>query len=508
MRTQLLGGLTTLLAGAAFLCGPGAARAQYQPAPGAGGYPQGYGVPAQAAGFWRGGSGYGYSPYPQGYGYNPYYANPYSFTSAAPKAADGYPQGSSGFAAHVEGPGPYVPVMPMVPVALGHEELPGDDGGAAADQDKGHGRTAGCSKDCFWFSAGYEMAWFRPWRLTTPLLTQGSQADAHPGALGQPGTTILFGDQADFGRSDGVRLGLGASLDGGEHLYVELLGFYVFPNHVHVVASSDATGAPIITRPFFNAVEGTERAFFTSNPGVASGTSFIDARSDLLGAELNTRLACRPSDCLRFDLLAGFRFLRLHESLTIRDSLQALEPGVFTFLRNPVDAGDVITDVDSFKTVNHFYGAQLGAQATWEGKWLFASAFGKAALGVTDQEIDINGSSALFTPAQAFVAGGGILALPSNIGQHSRSVLGFVPEGGFTVGVKVTPHVRLTAGYSFLWWNAVVRPGAQIDRVVNPTMVPTDNSFGTLTGPARPAFRFADETFWIHTLTLGLDLHF
>jgi hypothetical protein len=351
------------------------------------------------------------------------------------------------------------------------------------------------------------MAWVRPWNNPT-LLTLGSPNDVHPGALGQPGTVPLFGDTADFGRADGVRLGVGASLDGGEHLFVELNGFYLFPNHVNVVASSDATGAPIITRPFFNAVEGTERAFFTSNPSVASGTTSIDARTELLGAELNARLACRPSDCVRFDLLAGFRFLRLNESLTIRDQLQALAPGVFTFLRDPVDAGNIITDVDSFKTVNHFYGFQVGAQAAWEGKWLFASAFTKAALGVTDQQVDINGASALFTPGQAFVAGGGILALPSNIGNYNRQVFGFIPEGGFTLGVKVTPCLRLTCGYSFLWWNAVVRPGAQIDRAINPTMVPTDNSFGTLAGPLRPAFHFNDESFWVHTLTFGVDLHF
>jgi hypothetical protein len=499
MRTQLLKGLTLLLAGAAGLCGSGAARAQYP------------------AGYWQPGYARGYNPYASwGYGYSPYSYNPYAYqytatapgaaagAKAAPGAADAYPQGSSGYAAQADGPGFFQPVLPMLPI--GPDGAPTDDG--HADKGHGHGKEGCPTKDCFWFTAGYDNGWFRPMHISTPLLTLGSPADLHPGALGQPGTVVLFGEQPDFRRADGVHLGVGASLDGGEHLFVELDARYFFPEHAKLTEASDAAGNPIITRPFFNVLTGEERAFFTSNPGVAAGSTDIDARSELLGVELNARYAARPSDNFRFDLLGGFRFLRLNESLTIRDSLQPLGSGVFQFEGNAVDVGDIITDVDSFKTVNHFYGLQLGGQATWEGKWLVVSAFGKAALGVTDQEVDINGASALFTPAGAFVAGGGVLALPSNIGQHTRTFLGFVPEGGVTVGVKVTPHLRLTAGYSFLWWNSVVRPGAQIDRVVNPALVPTDNSFGSLTGPARPAFTFHSEEYWIHTLSVGLDLHF
>jgi hypothetical protein len=484
MRTQLVDGLTLLFAGVACLAGPGTIRAQSPPVA----------APAQVPGAWQRG------PAPYYPGYNPYAPNPSLYTNYPQgPAASSYPQGSSGFSAQTEVAVPYVPVMPLVPIGPG--PLPGED----AHDGAAHERGPVATKDCFWFSAGYDSSWIRPWRINTPLLTQGALADDHPGALGQPGTTILFGDRADFGYIPGVRLGVGASLDGGEHLFVELDARYLFPSHVKTTASSDATGLPIIARPFFNTNEEAERAFATSKPGVPGSTD-IDARSEFLGAELNARYACRPSDCVRFDVLGGFRFLRLNESLTIRDQLQPM--GTVRFEGNPTEVGDAITDVDSFKTVNHFYGLQLGGQASWEGQCLFASAFGKAAIGWTDQEVDINGATALFTPAQAFVAGGGVLALPSNIGQHTRTVLGFVPEAGVTLGVKVTPCLRLTATYSFLFWNEVVRPGGQIDRAVNPTMVPTDNSFGMLTGPARPAFHFSDETFWVHTLTVGLDLHF
>ena len=74
---------------------------------------------------------------------------------------------------------------------------------------------------------------------------------------------------------------------------------------------------------------------------------------------------------------------------------------------------------------------------------------------------------------------GGILALPSNIGSYSRSVFGVIPEAGLTLGVQPINHVRLTAGYSFLYWNAVARPGDQIDPRVNRGAIPGDPTFGT-----------------------------
>ena len=118
----------------------------------------------------------------------------------------------------------------------------------------------------------------------------------------------------------------------------------------------------------------------------------------------------------------------------------------------------MLTDVDSFHTVNHFYGLQLGSGVDWEGKWIYVDAFGKVAVGVTDQEVDITGS----TTRQSSWNAGGRRRHPRPAEQHRATtpatVLGCVPEGGINFGVKVKPCLRLTAGYSFLYWNSVVRP--------------------------------------------------
>jgi hypothetical protein len=135
-------------------------------------------------------------------------------------------------------------------------------------------------------------------------------------------------------------------------------------------------------------------------------------------------------------------------------------------------------------------------------------AFAKLGLGITHQQADINGSTSLSSAAGIQTVPGGVLALPSNIGHHSRTQFGIIPEFGVNVGVEVCEHVRLNVGYSLLMWNRVLRPAAQIDHAVNPTQIPSNAAFGTLGGPNAPQYRFNDEFFWTHTFSLGLEFHY
>jgi hypothetical protein len=101
--------------------------------------------------------------------------------------------------------------------------------------------------------------------------------------------------------------------------------------------------------------------------------------------------------------------------------------------------------------------------------------FVSVALGVNFEEVDINGSTRIAVPGAApTISPGGLLALQSNLGHHDRDRFAVVPQIGVTLGYQLTPHVRLQAGYSFLYWSDVVRPGYQIDQRVNtkPTSTP------------------------------------
>ena len=82
---------------------------------------------------------------------------------------------------------------------------------------------------------------FRP----GPLVTMGSATDDSPGALGQPGTTVLYGtDAADFKHSNGFRLAVGTFLDKEARYSLELAGFVTFANTQEFSTTSDAHRAP------------------------------------------------------------------------------------------------------------------------------------------------------------------------------------------------------------------------------------------------------------------------
>src|SRR5262245_57496648 len=65
-------------------------------------------------------------------------------------------------------------------------------------------------QDRFWMRADYLMWWVRSGPLNTPLVTTGSPQDPVPGALGQGGTRVLFGDSPlSYGMFSGLRLAAG-----------------------------------------------------------------------------------------------------------------------------------------------------------------------------------------------------------------------------------------------------------------------------------------------------------
>ena len=47
-----------------------------------------------------------------------------------------------------------------------------------------------------------------------------------------------------------------------------------------------------------------------------------------------------------------------------------------------------------------------------------------------------------------------------------------LPEAGVTLGVNLTPHLRLGVGYNIMYLNTVVRPGGQIDTGLDVTRIP------------------------------------
>ena len=84
-------------------------------------------------------------------------------------------------------------------------------------------------------------------------------------------------------------------------------------------------------------------------------------------------------------------------------------------------------------------GVQLGGKVRWQEDWFFVGAYGKVAFGATQQSVLINGSTTVHSATLGDqTATGGILALPSNIGDYRRTIFGIVPEAGINFGVEFT----------------------------------------------------------------------
>ncbi|HZZ79128.1 MAG TPA: BBP7 family outer membrane beta-barrel protein [Gemmataceae bacterium] len=443
---------------------------------------------------------YGYN---NGYGVNYYYVqNPYANYSPA----------QQGPAA----PAPVTPAWPE-PVQNAPPLPPADDDGGDPEVDPAPmPRGAGISFhrptcECFWLSAGYTAMLMRPMHMNGPLATTGSVGDPVPGALGQPNTRALFGDKSiDFGLFSGIRAELGVFLDRENRFSLDVAGFYMFANNQGFFAGSDQNGNTLLSRPYFNVADGffNQYRLANSQAGLLTGTIAADFKSQISGLEFNSRLHSYIQDRYHGDLLAGFRYVRLSESMVVREQISPLPGTTIPFAGTAFNNPDFVTNQDNFRTVNQFVGPQFGARISWEERWFTLNGFVKVGVGATLERTDINGSTSLVSGNGAVTANGGVLALPSNSGGFNRAVFGVLPEFGFDLGVNVTQNVRVKFGYSLLYWNHVVRPGSQYDTALNPGQINSSFFYNNTTGPASPAHRFNEEVFWINSFNLGMEIHY
>ncbi len=359
-----------------------------------------------------------------------------------------------------------------------------------------------------------------------PLVTNGPLVF---GSNPPVGGATLFGSNIDYNLRLGGRFTGGYWLDEDQTLGVEGSYFFVNGPSDNFSANSAGTGTTILGVPFINAVTGLPDRQVVSFPGITTGTVGIVSGSSFLGAQLNgiynlyggnngvgNKAAFAGTGMpgygmgrfgnpagYRVDMIGGFMYLNLNENLAITENIAFLPSAPVP----PFALGSRITTNDRFATTNNFYGGQLGGRAeVYSGAW-FTNVTGAVALGATNQQVRINGSTVFTDSAGAQVTQrGGVFALPTNIGTYNRDQFAVAPQVTLNVGRQLTDNVRLFVGYSFLYLSNVVRPGDQINPVINPTQFPNQSGPGTLVGPARPAFTFHDSDFWAQGISFGLEI--
>jgi hypothetical protein len=353
----------------------------------------------------------------------------------------------------------------------------------------------------FWASADYLLWFVKSGPVNGPLVTAGSPADPVPGALGQPGTQVLFGNSLNYNPLSGARFNVGVGLT--SRIGLEAGYFLLERGAVGYTAASDAAGPPS-ARPYFDTFLGIPNAAVSSLPGVFAGSTTIASHSRLQGYEVNLAGNITQTGRLRLDALAGFRALDLNEDLSIQDTM--LPPGSanLNFGNVNVPAGSIATDYDKFRATNHFFGGQAGARMLWFWGNFSVGMTAKVALGATQQLATIDGASAVLAPGAApSLLPGGLLAQTSNIGRFYRDEFTVVPEAQFNLGWQVRPWMRLSVGYTFIYWSNVLRPGAQIDRNINGALIPTGQSFGLGNTAGPPLFSFHGSDFWAQGISFG-----
>src|SRR5579862_2921636 len=258
-----------------------------------------------------------------------------------------------------------------------------------------------CNPDCgdrcacgppgqFWIGAEY-LYWWTKDMSVPPLVTSGSVADSIPGALNQPGTRTLLGGGTDSEGESGFRFYVGFWLNDAHTFGLE--GDYLFlggNSKTFVAGASGVTGSAVITRPFLD-IPATGAAPFQISeivafPGTAAGTVNVHTTSQLQGAEVNGlyNLCCTDTCCggYRFDLLGGFRWLQLDESLTIAENISPTAT-----INGAFPAGSNVIVIDQFSTRNEFYGGQIGLRGEWWRDRFFINGRVLLALGDTHQEV-------------------------------------------------------------------------------------------------------------------------
>jgi hypothetical protein len=354
--------------------------------------------------------------------------------------------------------------------------------------------TCGAFADGRWaVGLDYVLWWLGEARLP-PVLTTSSAASQ--GVLGRSDTKLLYGGdrlQTRHGdRFNGVRPTVGYWLDDEHVLGIEGSAFFLERDSTYFKATS--TGNVLLARSYVNAQTGGPATEVVAGPG-PSGTlngGFVGySRVELFGEEVNLTMALGQDEGFRLDLLAGARFLQMRSRTDLTSTGRFLP-----------DQATLVGLTDHFRADDQFYGGQVGLRGEFRrGPWIL-DLRGAAALGGDEQQVRAFGDRTFQTPLVKVVQQFGLFVQPSNRGTYHRADLDSVFEVVASVGYRVSRHLRLFVGYTFLAWVNPVRSGDQIDPAVS-----LSQSTGRLAVPDRPAIPFREDFFWAQGVNAGLHVH-
>jgi hypothetical protein len=337
--------------------------------------------------------------------------------------------------------------------------------------------------------ADYLLWWLRRGHLP-PVVTTSSPASQ--GILGRPDTRIIYGEERletrHEDRFNGLRFWLDWLAPCG--LGIEARAFFLERDSTYRTIRHQT--APLLALAYTDAQTGQPASEVFAGPDPRRGLlwgGFVGySRIELFGEEVNAVFPLLADEDTRIDLLAGARFLQL------RDRYHHTATS-----RTQPDGAALFGVVDNFRIHNAFYGGQIGLRGERNFGRFFVQARGSAALGADDQLIRTFGQRVDHNPQRRIQTASGLFVQPSNSGRFERCQLDFVGEAAVNVGYQLGEHVRVFAGYTFLFWADPIRAAGQLDTVINTQQ-------DTAPSPRRPGVPFQGDAFWAQGLNLGVEV--
>ncbi len=353
------------------------------------------------------------------------------------------------------------------------------------------------------------LVWWTRGNPTPPLLTTSPTGTPQTaaGVLGQPGTTILFGnDRLDTfapvaAGSTSATTWSTASFGRSKAHYLALA--HAGTDYGRADNFTTGVGDAILARPFFNTQTAAQDSALVAFPNFnlngtlvnLNGSFDVRTTSNLqsAGVLLKHLLWIDFTNQWQVDLVGGYRLLRVDDSITINDD--------FSTQGGPL-APTTFTSTDVFGAYNTFNGGEVGFSLKKRVvNRLSFSTLWKLAMGEVHEKVTISGINSISTLGTTVTTPGGLLTQPTNIGTYTKDQFAILPEVQLNLKYDLTRNWRFQTGYSFIYLNHVQRSGSAIDTTLNPTQI----NGGPLVGAARPAFGFVSTGYWAQGLNFGLE---
>jgi hypothetical protein len=227
--------------------------------------------------------------------------------------------------------------------------------------------------------------------------------------------------------------------------------------------------------------------FFTAN---LQSTFVARTTNEIWGFEWNLRSRCCYFGPAMVDLIGGWRFLEIHQTIDSSETFSILPSGsgqvpataaglnaaqpVFTGAATvPAPVNAVVSD--SIKSWNRFLGPQFGASFEWMvSPHIFVSGYGKVGIGDMHQTFDVFGNTTGTAPRP-----GGIFVGGADAAHQSTDRVCFAPEGNLAVGYAFGPHFRVFAAYDILYLSAVSKLGNTLQTASTTNTITLSTGGGT-----------------------------